>query len=263
MVDILFCAHGRPEFTRASLKALVENTPHGHAIAICSDGESFSLPDPAIGFFESGYRGGDRIIDTHHFGGPVACLNHCVTMSSSEFIAKIDNDTIVPPGWLDVCLEVMRRYPGVDLLGIESWTPDERLFPRWAAPWICGCAAETKGSTLEGSPFHGLLCKKRTAPIPRPVSHIGGIGLFRRRAFERYGLPTPDGRFGFSEWQWKNAEMVKAFIDPPLPAFLLDHLPFDPWLSLSAKYEAEGIQRPHGWLYDAENHKGLWQWWKP
>jgi len=55
--------------------------------------------------------------------------------------------------------------------------------------------------------------------------------------------------------------MVKAFIDPPLPVFLLDHLPFEPWRSLSRKYEQEGIQRNVGWEYDAVKHRALWDWW--
>jgi hypothetical protein len=254
MVDILFLAHKRPEFTRESLKALLEDTWGGNHearrtshIFVMTDRDietQYSVP-PLNG------------VDCQRYGGPVACLNAFLKSSSEdadgrkrppeathEFIAKIDNDTIVPPGWLPAALDIMRRYPNVDLLGIEPWTPDRKLFPRWVEP-------------LSPEPENHWKFQ------PWPTSHIGGIGLFRRSAFERFGRPVPnsnDGRFGFTEWQWQHPRMVKAFIQPPLPVFLLDHLPFEPWVSLSRKYESEGVQRNVGWMYDARYHSKLWEW---
>ena len=252
-VDILFLAHKRPEFTRASLAALLANTDmEANLLCIYTDGEQEN-------------QGAKEALDARHgktliiqvelgkHGGPVACINDRLEKSSAEFIAKVDNDTIVPPGWLPACLDLMRRYRNVDLLGIEPWTPDAKLFPRWVEP---------RAEILD-APTFGLKLKNMQVRTPRPVSHIGGIGVFRRSAFERFGRPVPhsqDGRFGFTEWQWQNPGMVKAFIDPPLPVFLLDHLPFEPWRSLSRKYEQEGIQRNVGWEYDAVKHRALWDW---
>ena len=264
--DILFVAHGRPEFTRASLDVLLGNTPEikrigqgGSTLSIYTDAD----PDPSYSFRLAMTTDAPmwRVNNERH-GGPVACLNEFLQRTAPgsandpdghpqrapkatpEFIAKIDNDTIVPPGWLPACLDLMRRYPTVDLLGIEPWTPDEKLFPAWPFP-------------MATAPF--FQDHRRV----RPVSHIGGIGVFRRSAFERLGRPVPnpsDGRYGLTEWQWANPGMVKAFIDPPLPVFLLDHLPFEPWRSLSRKYESEGIQRNVGWEYDAVKHRALWGW---
>jgi hypothetical protein len=261
MVDILFLAHKRPEFTRTSLESLLRSGIADARFWILTDG------DQSISRAEAGDENApDHItrkcngVDSRKHGGPVACLNALLDLTSdsdiltrsgsspeatSEFIAKIDNDTIVPPGWLPACLDLMRRYPNVDLLGIEPWTPDEKLFPRWPFP-------------MATAPFF------QDHRSVRPVSHIGGIGVFRRSAFERFGRPVPnsqDGRYGFTEWQWANPGMVKAFIDPPLPVFLLDHLPFGPWADLSDKYEREGVQRNVGWKYDAVKHRALWEWW--
>jgi hypothetical protein len=260
MVDILFLAHNRPEFTRASLNALLENTPAAH-VFVMTDG------DMRTQYIVPPLRG----VDCERYGGPVACMNAFLKSSSekpegkkrppeatSEFIAKIDSDTIVPPGWLPDCLDLMHRYPSVDLLGIEPWTPDQKLFPTWKEPGCIGGMNCPIPGPMPIVTVHALDWFH-----PRPVSHIGGIGVFRRSAFERFGRPVPnskDGRYGMTEWQWNNPSMVKAFIDPPLPVFLLDHLPFEPWRSLSRRYETEGIQRNVGWEYDTLKHRALWDW---
>lgn len=267
MVDILFLAHKRPGFTRASMDALLVNTPdlwegskvEGTTLSIYTDAD----PDPSYSFNLALTTNAPiwRVSNQRH-GGPVACMvdflqrtapgacndpdgkPHRAPEATPEFIAKIDNDCIVSPGWLPACLDLMRRFPNVDLLGIEPWTPDQTLFPR------------DMRSPKQPEEQNWFL-------NPRIVSHIGGIGLFRRSAFERFGRPTPntaDGRFGFTEFQWQHKAMVKAFIDPPLPVFLLDHLPFEPWRSLSRRYEQEGIQRNVGWEYDVVRHRALWGW---
>lgn len=282
MIDILFLAHKRPKFTRASLKALLENTDlslHGvDGETSSTDNRLWMMTDGDLETFGE-YQDHPLLagISARRHGGPVACLNGMMLDDGgvwchpeAEFLCKIDNDTIVPPGWLPACLDLMRHFPNVDLLGIEPWTPDQNLFPRWVEPARLDCkfCANGAGNILPKCPECGLLYDpSRNFPVwpgalsPRPVSHIGGIGVFRRSAFERFGRPVPnskDRRYGFTEWQWQHPGMVKAFIDPPLPVFLLDHLPFEPWVSLSAKYEAEGIQRPHGWTYELK-HRALWE----
>lgn len=238
MTDILFLSKGRPEFTRESWASLQKNTPNA-TFWVFTDGDE----SQTLNAFEI----------TEEFGGPVACINAYFDMTEeirrpsrggrtpSELICKIDNDTIVPPGWLEACEYIMAQHPDVDLLGIEPWTPDTNLFPGWKEPSI-----EVGGHD------------------PRVVSHIGGIGVFRRSAFERFGRPTPnsaDGRYGFTEWQWAHKDMVKAFVDPPLPVFLLDHLPSPYFMHLSKKYENEGSQRRVWGWYHPVLHSSLWDWW--
>lgn len=272
MVDILFLAKGRKEFTEASLKALILHTDLGfdpdkdHSLSIYTDGDTG--PGNGAGVcFDYALMTNAPIVRVDHMpghGGPVACLNAFLDRTNatepgiagsfhrktpSEFIAKIDNDLILCPGWLEACLNVMYRHPEVDLLGLEPWAPDPKLWPEWVEP--CGFEAD-------GNVHYGRLLK------PRQVSHVGGIGLFRRSAFERFGRPIPnsrDGRYGFTEWMWDNPSMVKAFLDPPLPVFLLDHLPFQPWVELDDKYETTGVQRRQWGFYDPIKHRALWDWW--
>jgi hypothetical protein len=146
--------------------------------------------------------------------------------SAPTVFAKIDSDTMVPYGWLDETTRLMHLYPTVDFVGIEPHHP-----------------------VLEGP-------RKRALD---PCRHIGGIGVMRTRAFEKH-LPRPNGRFGFTEFQTESSNITKAWINPSLPVFLLDHLPLEPWMSLSQKYVENGWQRDPGWLYKAEYSSHIWAW---
>ena len=319
-VDVLFLAHGRREFTEASFKALCATLGESHRLWVYTDGgEPPDVPESVR----------DRVavyFDTNRHGGPVACmvsllkkLGNTAYLSEAPYLAKVDNDLVTCGGWLEACVDVMERYPGVDLLGVEPYTTDEKLFPQWVEParivdgeiepppavrCCCGhhitqhneagiCIADREKCTC----FNFCDCWQLQQEwfTPRLVSHIGGIGVFRRSAFDRYGLPTPstqDGRQGFTQWQWSHPGMVKAFMDPPLPVFLLDHLPIPRWQLLSEKYETTCVcghdvgQHPsaenmtccvcdlatcrgfrpmqrHVWgTYDPVKHKALWSWWE-
>jgi hypothetical protein len=235
-IDILYLAWNRRAFTEASLKALQDNTDWSRVRALClycdgigeDDGTrklmaefTLSVPHPEVYFEFAQYRGSC-------FGGPIEIMNHylrgLVGCKPAPWFAKIDNDVIVPPGWLQECLLMLRENPSVDLLGIEAVCPP-------AMP------------------------HEERAIIP--TDHIGGIGLMRTACFT--DLPVPDGRLGFSDWQIKH-DVVKAWLNPGLPVILLDRLPFEPWASLSKEYERKGWQR--AWRHYTEADKALWSWWR-
>ena len=330
-MDVLFLAHGRREFTEASFKALCATLGDSHRLWVFTDGTPFKeLPENAR------VAPGGVCYNMERYGGPVACLNAYLEYKQEyrgvvDYVAKVDNDLIVCPGWLGACVDVMERYPGVDLLGVEPWTPDEKLFPVWQEPQEPITSEEQPRPTYDRGTTKGerVWIDKPAIFVPRLVSHIGGIGLFRRSAFDRFGLPEKRIRhgqncechgtgkvyegggtegpwysdcpgepyWGFTEWQWANKGMVKAFMDPPLPVFLLDHLPFEPWRSLSQRYESTcvcghaadqhppcrqfnpplphcvvcglnqcrafaPVQRRQWGTYDPVKHKALWSWWE-
>lgn len=228
-VDVIFLAHGRPEFTAVSLLNLLKQTNWSLVshFYVYTDGDTFTPQSDLLPMLHT---------IAEHYGGPVAILNHALSLPGAEYVAKIDNDTMVPPDWLEACLDTLVDYCA-DLLGIEAWTPDQTLFP-------AECPILTSSSS--------------GPPGARYVPHIGGIGLFRREAFTTY--PAPNGRFGLTEWQWQHPQLRKAFLSPPLPVFLLDHLPFEPWTTLNHRYTTTGIQRRQ-WGDYPEHCKSLWEWW--
>lgn len=217
MVDILFPVYNRPEFAAAALGALVSNTNRAAARLLVHE-------DP------SG-------------AGPVAIMNDYLSRPGSDIFAKIDSDTIVPPGWLEAGLAVMESHPELGLLGIEP------PMSRTPAPWMRGRIPAPEDAV-------------RGARGYARCESIGGIGFMRRSVFATADRMRPHGFHGvggFTDWQVRHPEVIKGWIVPPLKVFLLDRLPIEPWASLSKEYIRKGWQRP--WTNYSPNDSGLWDWW--
>lgn len=229
IIDLVVLTKNRLEFTAVMLDELQRNTNWALVRSITLyDDCSIDGTDR----FVKGYRFPveTAFVQGLDFGSPVAVMNNFLgipALGNGDIMLKLDSDTVVPPFWLEDSISVMERYPAVDLLGIE--------------------------------PFHttlaGGLGARRSIETAR---WIGGIGLMRRRCFMGRPLPTPNGRFGFTEWQQKHEAVTKAWINPALQVFLLDRLPIEPFVTLSAEYERKGWQR-HWPKYDKDCD--LWAWW--
>ena len=228
--DIVFLAKGRTEFTVASLQALQANTNWERVSKLyCYTDEAF-YPLPGI--------------LRNAFDSPVVVMMDYLEGGPSPLWVKLDNDVIVPPGWLDTCLDVMDAHLDLDLLGIEP------PMSRTAAPWANGkrvAAPESQCAT----------------PGYAPCNSIGGIGLFRSRAWQNRPAMRPFATYGgFTDWQLREGRkgLKIGWIVPPLKLFLLDRLPIEPWASLSRRYIAEGLQRPWTAYTEAEA-AALAGWW--
>lgn len=245
-VDILFCARNRREYTEEALRQLERNTNWDlvGTLHYFDDGS-----DDERSHFNQQYKAPKVKYHCTYLGSPVAVMNEFLSITNQcgmPWFAKIDNDTIVPPGWLDACVS-LAETDNADLIGIEA---------RYCE--------------------HPPMEAGNTSIIQyRDTDHIGGIGLFRRSVFDRHPLAIPSaparrfyestGRdpryYGFTEWQWAHPDVRKVWIDPPLPVFLLDHLPMEPWRSLGLQYVQKGWQRNSWGEYDVVKDKGLWEWW--
>lgn len=224
MIDILYLAHGRSSFTYASLSTLKANTDLTKVrLVIYTDGEPL--------WTRVDLRGEPAIVNEDPFGGPVAIMNHYLMKGSpTDIFVKLDNDVIVPPGWLERGAYVMGTNPTLGLLGIEPPSSTIRVDLSGA---VDGCV---------------------------PCDSIGGIGFMRRRAFDGQDSMRPHSIYGgFTDWQIRHPEIKKAWLAPPLKLFLLDRLPIAPWRELSASYIAMGQQRAWASYPVADSH--LWEWW--
>jgi hypothetical protein len=230
VIDIVYLAKGRSEYTAASLQSLIENTNWGlvRNLVVYSDGTEFPWIDaaPAPAWLT---------VRAQLVGGPVNAMLDYLAASPADVWAKIDNDVILPPGWLDACCATMQKHPELDLLGIEP------PLSRTPAPWTATPepAPESKHKPGDYSAY-------------APCRSIGGIGLFRTRAWIPKEAATVDVHRimrqhsiygGFTDWQ-ESSGVTKGWVVPPLQVFLLDRLPWEPWASLGRRYIAEGIQRP-------------------
>jgi hypothetical protein len=252
MIDILYLAHNRLEFTRASFSALVENTNWDIARLVVYDDGSDEEASQWLYRASNARELWGRSFRWTHCLSPVSIMADYLTRPKSpldqtegvaNFFAKIDNDVIAPPGWLDQCAETFAAHPELDLLGIE---PPASRRPHFSQPFQ---RQATHDLEMEPGP-----------PFYVPTSTIGGIGVFRRRAFEARPL-NPEGKYGgFEAWQKSHPEVIRGLIRPALDRlFLLDRLPIEPWKSLSEQYIACGWQRK--WRDYDESDSHLWRWW--
>lgn len=227
IVDLLYVAWNRLEFTELSFESLVDNTDWDHVrvLHIHDDGSTDgtaeylqAAPDVLPADLDVRY-------ESTRLRGPVAATNRhldlCADSAEIEDVAafvKLDNDVIVPPGWLNELTRVASLNPGVDYLGMQ---------PRF------------------GPPVPGL-DESRDVEDAR---HIGGVGLMRYRAFE-VCRPVANGRYGFTEFQCRHPENRKGWLTPDLPLFCLDLIDLEPYATLAAEHIAKGWARPWGKYVD-------------
>jgi cellulose synthase/poly-beta-1,6-N-acetylglucosamine synthase-like glycosyltransferase len=228
MIEILYPAWNRLEFTRKSFETMLANTNWEcvSRLVVYDDGSS----DGTREYLAEQVRSApvNTVLITTNGIGPVAIMiDYLRSLKQNDIVfAKIDNDVVLPPGWVEAGLQVLHDDASVDLIGIEA------LRPLGKGPYTYS-----------------------------PAEYIGGIGFMRSRAF-RGCVPTPNGRFGFTKWQSSHEDVKKGWIDPALSVCLLNLMPFEPWSSLSREYIRKGWQRDWPGPLPAE-HKALWEWWAP
>lgn len=235
MIEVLFLAWNRLEFTRAALAALHANTDWSlvDRLVVYDDGSedgTRELLDDLLPAFPV-----ETVLRAEKKMGPVAIMRTHFATTPADVVAKIDNDVAVPYGWLERMLVVLDRHPDVELLGMEAGMTE-----------VVGRDGDNE--------WDGVYRFE-------PATNIGGVGLMRTSAFRSRPALYADGRNGFSEWQHTN-DPVRGWITPDMPVVLLDRLPFEPWVSLSAGYVERGWQRP--WqAWSEEWMRWSWQWLAP
>ena len=225
--DLIYLTHNRREYTELTLSLLIENT-------------NWSLIDRLIVYDDRSTDGtrelvGDRInlipveyeIRDHDWGSPVLVMNDYVRSAESDLFAKIDNDVALPPGWLDAFISVMEAKNPPELLGTES-------------PFM-GPPPEGWDGTYTWHPW----------------KHIGGVGLMQTEFFRRTGPMKAKRYHGFTQHQWIYGPR-RGWINPDLPACLLDRCPVEPWLTYGRRYERQGWQRP--WKKIPAEMDYYWRW---
>jgi glycosyltransferase involved in cell wall biosynthesis len=228
-IDLLYTAFNRLDFTKASFATLVENTDWEliRELVVNDDGSTDGTREWLVDNLTRVPVPSRLAVST--FGSPIAVFSDFIARAKAPFIAKTDNDVLLPPHWLRESLAVLLAHPELTFLGIE--------------------AIQTHALTHAG---------------PRSFASarwISGLGLYRREAFAK-SLPQPLHRwFGFEQWlDRQNPPLVVGWMAPGMPLVLLDRVPFEPWRSMTEAYVANGWQRR--W-HEYEPNSTLWNWYWP
>jgi glycosyltransferase involved in cell wall biosynthesis len=226
-VDLMYLAYNRLEFTRASFAALLANTDWElvRELAVYDDGSS----DGTLEWLQQSVADVPvpvRLVRTR-LRSPVAVMTHFFESASAPILAKVDNDVMLPKGWLRQSLEVLEHHPELAMLGIEAMNP--------------------------------LAVGRKVFYSYTSAEFISGLGLYRARSFESSSPSPVDRWFGFESWQkQQGADLLCGWIDPAIPVFLLDRLPLDPWGGLTDRYVRQRWQRK--WPRYATTQSKLWEW---
>lgn len=237
MIEILFCAWNRLDFTTATWAWMEAHTNWQlvSKVVVYDDGSEDGTQEFLRDRDDIEYLVGRKKnivpveLRVSDLRSPPAIMNHYIATSQVDLFAKIDNDIALPPQWLDHMVNVLWAVPEIDLLGMEA-----------------GMVA------LQGRDGLNLDYGIESCP------HIGGVGLMRVEAFRKRPAIPFRGRFGFTEWQ-QRYEVPRAWIVPDINCPQLDRLPFEPWLSLTEDYIEKGWSRD--WpKYDAQWMAPYWEW---
>ncbi len=160
MIPILFLCFNRLDFTKQSLDAIEKHTK-GYKLYIVDNGSNDGTREYLM---ERKFKGNFEIWFTSENSGVDRPMNWFYEVTEGQYLAKVDNDTIVPPGWLD---KLKEDIEGLDIVGASHHTMSK------SALYNMKRAADT------GKPF---LC-----------SCVGGSGiLYRRDIHDRCGLIDTD-----------------------------------------------------------------------
>lgn len=274
MIDIVFSACNRLEFTKWALEALERNTDWAkvHRFYVYVDVRPKDDEGKTAAYLREWFLHGSWLLTGKTdikftvgiYGGPVEIMKaYLRELDRGDVFVKIDNDVIVPPGWVGFGADVMHSFKELDLLGIEP--PASRTAPPWN-PHLRVQHPENVKFKLRTK----FLATRGTIGYA-PTDMIGGIGFMRAAAFENRPEMKPFATYGgFSDWQVSDTgeSMVKGWVYPSMgQLFLLDRLPMDPYASLSRQYIKAGWQRPWthytgaaaqemaGWWLERQNGK--------
>lgn len=108
LIPIMFTTWNRLEYTKKALKSVLENTIHPFALWIWDNNST----DGTIEYLKNIKDSRIRITFSSENLGLIPPMNEFLKWyPDAKYIAKVDNDMIVPKGWLTKLKNVMDNFP--------------------------------------------------------------------------------------------------------------------------------------------------------
>jgi len=108
LIPILMITWNRLEYTKQAISAILENTKHPFALWIWDNNST----DGTVEYLKEIKDSRTRVIFSSENVGLVSPMNEFFKWySKAKYVSKVDNDTIVPKGWLTKLKHVMDSLP--------------------------------------------------------------------------------------------------------------------------------------------------------
>jgi GT2 family glycosyltransferase len=231
--DVLMITHERPQYVRLSLRRLLDGCPDGSRIWVWHNGTHAETLDAVLEL-----RDHPRFHRFHHSPDNVGLrtpTNWLWREAEGAYLGKVDDDSLMEPGWIEALMAGHARWRGLGALG--SWRfMDEDFRPRLAARKLQRNAGVTilRNHWVQGS---GYL-------VPRHV--VRDVGELREReSFYWWCLRV--ARAGYLNG-WLYPFVHEEHMDDPRSphTIFVDDEAFMARRPLSAK--ATGVTTVAGWL---------------
>jgi glycosyltransferase involved in cell wall biosynthesis len=174
MISVLYLAHNRLEYTMMTFPPVLFECINPLVVDLWVFDDNST--DGTSEFLQNAIYLNKNKLKIHYvrkkIGNSTQQLNEVCQNTEAEYIAKIDNDILILPQYLETLYGVSEKKENLDIA--------------FLAPTVNGEFPPKLQETLTTS----------------NAAHIGGIGLFRRKVFLKYGAIKSNKRFfGFTVYQ--------------------------------------------------------------
>ena len=113
---VVLCYNGLEETTRPCLESIIANTPgDSYELIVVDNASADGTADYLKTFAAQHTNVRVQLNDTNK--GYAAGNNNGIKLAQGQYIVLLNNDTLVPGGWLDRLLKLFDEQPGVALVG--------------------------------------------------------------------------------------------------------------------------------------------------
>ena len=188
MIPVLYTTYNRLEYTKKTLPALLENTPEGDIIVI-DNGSTDGTVDYLRSYDDDAFQ---LILKGSNTGISGAMNTFFEMTTGAEYVAKVDNDTMVHRDWLS------------NLMTVFDFVPIEIL---QAAHYFISTVYRDWEDLINKRP-----CRAFNGSTLVYTKTVGGSGILFKRNIITEPLIQRD-LYGWSDFQLSNPQFRRAMFD--------------------------------------------------
>lgn len=138
--SIMMVTYNRLNLTKQTLRCLFENTDHPFNLVFVDNHSTDGTVDYLYNYCgdkmsEGGFFKGFKIQSNKENVGIAIGRNQALQMAEDDWLSTLDNDVLVPKGWLTQSIDILQHNPHYGMLGVNmenvSYMPIKRGKYEW------------------------------------------------------------------------------------------------------------------------------------